>query len=77
MGSQIETCQWNSEPCSNAATLHMNWLLDNGDRRDRHLCEVHAEDVREQNRDTHEQLISTCGPSCPIVFDNASRDNMQ
>jgi hypothetical protein len=68
-----QCCEWDAETCRDAASLHVNWRFDNGKRRDEHLCEYHAADVRERQRDSKEWLISACDANCPIIINNAVR----
>jgi hypothetical protein len=71
----IEKCQWvgDNTPgnCPNTATLHVNWLLNNGDQRERHLCEGHTADLRERPCGAEYKPLDTCGASCQIVLRNA------
>lgn len=65
-----EICEWD-RGCANTATLHARWLLNNGDAREKHLCEAHAAELRETTPEVQDRPLSSCGASCQIVLRNA------
>lgn len=64
-----EGCGWD-QGCHNPATIHANWQVNEGGRRDKHLCGAHTAELREREPpcDLQEQPITCCGASCPNVL---------
>jgi hypothetical protein len=74
-----ETCQADASIangiCTNTATEHVSWPLDNGGRRDKHYCGIHAAELIEGRETVQVWPISSCGATCPIIIDRAARQS--
>ena len=54
--------------CNVPAAKHVNWLLYSGDRREKHLCEAHTAEVREQACESRYRPVKECGAGCQITI---------